>query len=66
MENRRMASDPLWERDMRGLEHPEQSLLLAFIRGECPEHEKRIQRASPPVRRRAIKPLSGCHKVARR
>jgi len=28
---------------MRGLEHPEQSLLLAFIRRECPEHEKRIQ-----------------------
>lgn len=38
-----MVRDRLWKIDANGREHPIDSLLLAFIRGECPAYEKHIQ-----------------------
>src|SRR5579863_406225 len=37
-----MVSDSAWKKDASGIEHPAHSILLAFIREQCPEHEKRI------------------------
>src|ERR1700730_536170 len=36
-----MVSDLPWKRDANGIEHPVDESLLAFIRGQCAEHEKR-------------------------
>lgn len=35
-----MSSDPKWERDANGVEHPTPETLLAFMREQCTEHEK--------------------------
>src|SRR5579872_4343378 len=36
-----MSSDPMWERDANGVEHPGREVLFAFIRKQCSEPEKR-------------------------
>src|SRR5947209_3911418 len=41
MVDKRMSSDPVWKRDANGVEHPSREALLAFIREQCTEHEKR-------------------------
>jgi hypothetical protein len=35
-----MSSNPTWERDANGVEHPLPETLLAFMREQCFEHEK--------------------------
>ncbi len=35
-----MSSNPVWKKDASGVEHPTHELILAFIRGQCSEHEK--------------------------
>ncbi len=34
-----MSSNPVWKKDASGVEHPTHELILAFIRGQCSEHE---------------------------
>ena len=35
-----MSSNAVWKKDASGVEHPAHELILAFMRGQCSEHEK--------------------------